>query len=672
MKKLLLLLLSLSTIAAFGMQSPENSDTSSRSSSDDELEIVRLAEPLADIVTFYAAKQVSPRKQEALNKMLFDALCFDPRIELIRAALDAGADANAQSHQNAQKTALEMVRYSLLMPEALQENNKKIAQLLIQKGGSLEPLLSRSLNLYAPDIGKYIAFGGNINYALHRIDEEFEKNRLSDEEVWNRLYARNILLWASPLSKQILSKLGPIRTALTDKLEHHPKNNLEASGITKEFALIVKETRLQKDFALQVIKDRARFKVMESTYFRSFLKKWTPQGSYYTEFFKSGLPINLRDSQGRTGLWIAAELGHAHLVEFFLKQPGIDANPKNQHTGQTLLEVVANRPNGDWIKSMIEKHNAQAGAFAEQDPVITPVKKAALNAQLISAAKEGDIELVRTALAQGADADIRTKTRKTPLMIAAENGDKEIVKLLLMYGAHIDAQDNEQQTPFFYATVEGNVEIFKMLKSAGADIKKTYADLPLLAVAVDPDDGKQSIRDSRLAQPGREAIAKILIEDGADIHFKPSQSEYTLLHIALINGYCQTAKLLIEKDIDIHAKVTGDCDENALIFAAQGEHEDVARILAEKGADVDSLLDAALELKNPSLARTYIMLSKNKDEAIARGLNFVARELHTCPAHKTKQAATLNEMKDLFTRALPLKKQIILRHASAQQRGNKS
>lgn len=354
MKKLLLLLLSLSTLAAFGMQSPENSDTSSGSSSDDGLEITRLLEPVPDIVKFYNIQQLSPRKKELLNKMLFDAVRFDPRIDLIRAALDAGADANAQCHHTA-ATAIEMLQYSSTMAEAIKENSKKIAQLLIQKGGSLEPLLSNALNFNAYDIEKYLAFGGNIDHALHRIDEEFSINLLTDDELWNRVYARNILLSQASPEKQWLCKLGPIRTQLTDKLEHHHLNNLEDQE-SKDFTLIVKSTQVQKDFALQVIRDRARLKAMESTYFRTLVKKWAPQGSYYAEFFKSGLPINLRDSYGRTGLWIAAEHGHAHLVEFFLAQPEIDANPKNQYTEQTLLEMVAHHPNRDRIKRMIETH----------------------------------------------------------------------------------------------------------------------------------------------------------------------------------------------------------------------------------------------------------------------------------------------------------------------------
>jgi hypothetical protein len=288
--------------------------------------------------------------------MLFDAICFDPRIELIRAALDAGADANAQYHFTAPTTPLEMLRYSDAMPEAIKDSSKKIAQLLIQRGASLEPLLSHALNLDSHSIEKYTAFGGNIDHALHRIDQEFSINRLTDDEVWNRLYARNILLSHASLEKQRLCKLGRIRTELTDELEHHPINNLQDQH-NKDFTLIVKPTQFQKDFALQVIRDRARFKEMESVYFRSFLKKWAPQGSYYAEFFKSGLPINLRDSQGRTGLWIAAEKAHAHLVEFFLQQPGIDSNPKNQYTEQTLQEMLANRSNQDRIKMMIQKHN---------------------------------------------------------------------------------------------------------------------------------------------------------------------------------------------------------------------------------------------------------------------------------------------------------------------------
>ena len=83
-------------------------------------------------------------------------------------------------------------------------------------------------------------------------------------------------------------------------------------------------------------------------------------------------------------------------------------------------------------------------------------------------------------LEQGAEANARNKSARTPLHLAAETGpgaafgeggmpQAETIRLLAKYGADLDAQDKKGRTPLHRATYEGRVAAAEALLEAGAD-----------------------------------------------------------------------------------------------------------------------------------------------------------------------------------------------------------
>ncbi len=54
-----------------------------------------------------------------------------------------------------------------------------------------------------------------------------------------------------------------------------------------------------------------------------------------------------------------------------------------------------------------------------------------LNTELLNAAKNGDIEKVKSLISEGADVNVVDKNGDTPLIWAATNGHKETVETLL-------------------------------------------------------------------------------------------------------------------------------------------------------------------------------------------------------------------------------------------------
>src|SRR4029077_17789210 len=69
------------------------------------------------------------------------------------------------------------------------------------------------------------------------------------------------------------------------------------------------------------------------------------------------------------------------------------------------------------------------------------------NADLLSAARAGDLAAVKTAVEGGAVLETKTPYGQTPLYLAAMNGHEEVVRFLLDKGAHTDVSDTFYKAP---------------------------------------------------------------------------------------------------------------------------------------------------------------------------------------------------------------------------------
>ena len=137
------------------------------------------------------------------------------------------------------------------------------------------------------------------------------------------------------------------------------------------------------------------------------------------------------------------------------------------------------------------------------------------------------------------------------------------------------------------------------------------------------------------AEKGHLAMARLLLEKGADINAKDDDDE-TALHRAAWSGYDGVVRLLLEKGADINAK---SCDnETALYSAANFGHKGVIRLLLEKGADINAkdfrgytALHIAAECGHEGVVRLLLNIgahinAKDKDNETA--LHMAARYGH--------------------------------------------
>lgn len=188
----------------------------------------------------------------------------------------------------------------------------------------------------------------------------------------------------------------------------------------------------------------------------------------------AGADVNLQGSQGETALaQVVKKCMHTkealQIAELLLHR-GADPNIKDTK-GQTLFERSSTS-----LVYHCEKMNKLLVAYKKQEPPAADTSsryKRDLNAGLVKAAGEGNIEEMKTLLAGGADVNC-CKDQGTPLMLAAFHRQTQAVKSLLEHGAEVNLQDKQGQTAL-HQVVKGcldheSLKTAALLLENGADI----------------------------------------------------------------------------------------------------------------------------------------------------------------------------------------------------------
>ncbi|MFD9461796.1 ankyrin repeat domain-containing protein [Streptomyces sp. NPDC060027] len=90
---------------------------------------------------------------------------------------------------------------------------------------------------------------------------------------------------------------------------------------------------------------------------------------------------------------------------------------------------------------------------------------------LLDAAREGDADAVRSALAAGADREARDDHRRTPLLLASLGDHVEAAEVLVAAGADPNAQDDREDSAWLVTGVTGSVAMMRALLPARPDPK---------------------------------------------------------------------------------------------------------------------------------------------------------------------------------------------------------
>ncbi len=158
----------------------------------------------------------------------------------------------------------------------------------------------------------------------------------------------------------------------------------------------------------------------------------------------------------------------------------------------------------------------------------TPSKEE-LNAQLIEAAKAGNIEDVKRLLEQGAEVDAQDYYRETAMMWAARKGHLKIIEFLVGKGADVNARNNYGWTAIMNAAWRGRVDVVEFLANKGVDVNvKNY-------------NGETALM--KAAFWGNSDNVRLLAEHGADPGVKNDEGK-TAAMISREKGHKEVADYL--------------------------------------------------------------------------------------------------------------------------------
>ncbi|RST22403.1 ankyrin repeat domain-containing protein [Streptomyces sp. WAC04770] len=109
----------------------------------------------------------------------------------------------------------------------------------------------------------------------------------------------------------------------------------------------------------------------------------------------------------------------------------------------------------------------------------------ALAHALLTAARTGDTDGVRTAIEGGARVEARDEELRTPLLLAALGDHVEAARLLVAAGADPDAQDRREDSPWLVTGVTGSVAMLEVLLPAGPDLtlRNRFGGISLIPAA---------------------------------------------------------------------------------------------------------------------------------------------------------------------------------------------
>ncbi len=201
-----------------------------------------------------------------------------------------------------------------------------------------------------------------------------------------------------------------------------------------------------------------------------------------------------------------------------------------------------------------------------------------------------DYELLEALIARKANLNVRNEFGSTPIAQAAALADARMVKMLLDAGAEPEGASPEGQTALMAAIKTGETPIVEMLIKAGANVNTVESfqkQTPLMWAAAAPRNAA--------------AMVKLLLAKGAD--FKPralytdwpsqitSEPRAQYRPVGGLNAFLYAARDGCYDCVDPLLAAGADVNlptpegVTPLMLALDNDHNDVARLLLDRGAN---------------------------------------------------------------------------------------
>lgn len=245
------------------------------------------------------------------------------------------------------------------------------------------------------------------------------------------------------------------------------------------------------------------------------------------ESLARGVAPDVRDVDGTTALHWAVRFDHRAVIEALL-EAGADVSARDRY-GMTPIALAAINGSDRVLTRLLEAGADSNTRLPDGETV------------LIAAARTGAPRAASVLIERGAVVDDRDSNfDQTALIVAAREGNAEVVSLLLARGATIDTRTRIGPTPRFVPPCKGTG-----CGSEGVGINRGGL----------PDRGRRAAARGGMtpllyaARDGRESVARLLIDAGADIGLAEANGIAPLL-MAVLNDHRTIAAQLLAAGAD--------------------------------------------------------------------------------------------------------------------------
>ncbi|MDA3838253.1 MAG: ankyrin repeat domain-containing protein [Candidatus Delongbacteria bacterium] len=287
---------------------------------------------------------------------------------------------------------------------------------------------------------------------------------------------------------------------------------------------------------------------------------------------------------------------------------GKDPNMINKKNASLLSQACFSN-NKDMVKFLIDK-----GADPDMKVVgdFTPI---------YIAAQQKNYDIVKCLIKNGVDINNKITNKKLSiLMIVVKNGDLDMTKYLISEGADVNQYDKNCWTPVSYASYYNKNEILDFLllqNGRKEDIKKKWPEIVraayngnikqinnFISASIDVNTmnylGRSALHYA--SERGNIELVEILINNGADVNLKDKNGVTPLMEASEKNVELVKSLLNAGADVNLYSNYR----KNALIYAVEKDRGDIVKFLLGNGADT------SIMTKSGRNAFDYVK-RKNKD-----------------------------------------------------------
>ena len=166
-----------------------------------------------------------------------------------------------------------------------------------------------------------------------------------------------------------------------------------------------------------------------------------------------GCDISIKGSNGYSLLHIAIVEGHMEMFEMLVSEFGMSPIVIDGDDNTPLMLAMKKEKN-ELVLALLEKYSCGPNTKDNEG-----------NSPLHVACMKGDLSLVQTLIAHGADLNALDEHGYTPLMTAVKYRNSEVVKLLHDHGCDINVTASNGWSLLHIAVSKGHIEMLKMLVS---------------------------------------------------------------------------------------------------------------------------------------------------------------------------------------------------------------